>query len=112
MVGMMKEMGPLKSVLTIAVMIVTITTALWGLSENLSHSVSSNVEGTARQVIKDELTVYGSQAAAERSRVIDEKIKIHALESELEMNEKLDAIKQEQTHTRGKLDEILRRLPK
>ena len=105
MIKAIQSMGWLKTILTIIATVIGIATGSWALSAN----VSANVEETSRRVIRQELSDYGPAHDANRDAVIDTKINIHKLESEVELNEKLDEIKKQNTENRVLLNELIRR---
>lgn len=84
MVELLRKCGRTRAVLSVLATVVAIMTGMWVLTAN----VSATIEGE-----------------------MDNKIKVHRLESETEWQEKLNEIKIEQSHQRGQLNEILRRLP-
>lgn len=104
--------GWVKTILVIIGTFIGIVTGSWALTTNISSSVSSKVEDTAREVIQDELSAYSEDLKNVRSKEIDEKIRIHKLESEIDLNNKLDAIREQNAEIKGTQAEILRRLPK
>ena len=112
MVAFVRKLGWVKSTLLVVATILGIATSVWGLSENISASVSEKVEGTARRVIQEELQEYGAERDARRSTEIDERIRVHELEAEIKLNERLQILRDQNIEIQAQLRELLRRTEK
>jgi hypothetical protein len=84
MVKAIRKAGWMRSSMAGALMVIAIVTGMWKLGFDFRSEVSDQ---------------------------IDNKIQIHKLETELDLQEQLGDIRTEQGRQDGKLNEILRRLP-
>ena len=105
MVKAVRKVGVVRSVLTLAALVLTIAATGWTVSRNVRVSVEDNLRETAKTVFVEE---HG-QAATEVLNAVDSKIQIHSLEEAQKTQAAIGEVQEQVSEINGKLDILIER---
>ena len=111
MVSQMRKSGRLRTIVVVFASAVAILVGLWGLTANLNATISGSFDTHAERVFEKKLNEFHEVAQPKIMQAMDNRIAVHKLQSEIDLQKELEAMRLQQHTNTLKLDEILRRLP-